>query len=124
MIGSLNLPLSTYTLKLAVRTARSPKAMHEWIKVFSLVGPRLKDLEGCAAMARMCLWGCQVELGAEGVLLLSHASKKSFSFLDTLGLCQPPAREPKIGLLVRPTAWELGPAPSRETGLHLGCSLP
>ena len=45
--------------------------MHEWIKMFSLVGPRLKDLEGCAAMVRMRLWGCQAELGAECTAALS-----------------------------------------------------
>lgn len=90
-------------------------------KVFSLDRSRLTGLKGCAVLLRMHLWGVA---GAEAVLLPSHGSKKPFSFVDTLDFCQPPAKEPKTGLRGRSIAWEFGAATSRETGLHLGSSLP
>lgn len=120
MTGHWNLP-SGHLQTQAGSDSLESKGNARMNKVFSLDGSRLKNLKGCAVTLRMHLWGVA---GAETVLLPSRGSKKPFSFLDTLDFCQPPAKEPKTGLRVRPIAWEFGPATSRETGLHLGSSLP
>lgn len=55
----------------------------------------------------------QAKVDAENMLMLSHRSKKSFTFLDALRLCQPSARGTNIGLLVRPSGlgtWPSSPA--------------